>query len=77
MLNLILNKIEPSLKIEGVCDCGSKLAEYIPLSDYRNNDNRCIFKCPDYNKEFDISNMIIRKVNSSKKGIEIMGVDKQ
>lgn len=76
MPNLILNKIEPSLKIEGMCDCGNKLVECIPLSDYKNNDNKVIFKCSDCNKEFDISNMIIRKANSSKKGIEIMGVEK-
>ena len=70
---MILNKMEPSLKIEGVCDCGTKLFKCTTLSDFKNNNDKCIVKCSNCNKEFDISNMIISKVNSSKKGIEVKG----
>ena len=68
---MILNKMEPSLKIEGVCDCGTKLFLCTALSDFKKNNDKCIIKCSDCNKEFDISNMIISKVNSSKNGIEV------
>lgn len=68
---MILNMTEPSLKIEGVCDCGTKLLLCTTLSDFKDNNDKCIIKCSDCNKEFDISNIPITKVNNSKNGIEV------
>jgi|Wag4MinimDraft_13_1082653.scaffolds.fasta_scaffold03608_4 hypothetical protein len=74
---MILNKMEPSLKIEGVCDCGTKLFLCTALSDFKKNNDKCIIKCSDCNKEFDITNIPIIKVNNSKSGIEVEGMTRK
>lgn len=72
---MILNKIEPNLKFEGVCDCGNKFTEYITLSKFKNDDNKCILKCSKCGKKFNVSNLKIKKVNDSKKGIKIKEIN--
>jgi len=68
---VILNKIEPTLKFEGVCDCGNCFTKYITLSKFKNDENKCILKCSKCDKKFNASNLKIKKVNDSEKGVEL------
>lgn len=72
---MILNKIGPILKFEGMCDCGNNFVEYITLAKFKNDNNSCILRCSSCSREFNVSNVKVKKVNDSEKGIKIREIN--